>query len=326
MPADALHAALAALAVEDLEGVLEEAREGARARARELIEDILVEQLLEAAARSGAAQEAPPMVASDGHVLWAYCVLSAADAPALPDIRGIARGSVVECVIDGDLAVLVSEVPLADYDDERLRDHLNDIDWVERTARAHEDVLDQALAVCTIVPLRLCTLFRDRDAVRRLLRDERASLGAGLRTLAGRAEWGLKLFVNSRRLQESLAAAAADDAESDGLSYINRKQRERETRAAADEAISEYAATAHERLAAVAEAARVNPTQRPEAHGHAGEMVLNGAYLVKRDREPQLMRVVEELRSEWEGAGLDLEVTGPWPGYNFVAGTEPVTP
>jgi hypothetical protein len=217
-------------------------------------------------------------------------------------------------------------VPLADYDDERLRDHLNDIDWVERTARAHEDVLDQALAVCTIVPLRLCTLFRDRDAVRRLLRDERASLGAGLRTLAGRAEWGLKLFVNSRRLQESLAAAAADDAESDGLSYINRKQRERETRAAADEAISEYAATAHERLAAVAEAARVNPTQRPEAHGHAGEMVLNGAYLVKRDREPQLMRVVEELRSEWEGAGLDLEVTGPWPGYNFVAGTEPVTP
>jgi gas vesicle protein GvpL/GvpF len=325
MPDDALRAALAKVAVEDLEDVLEEAREGARARAREMIEDILVEQLLEAAARSPAEEEpaAPP---PDGHVLWAYCVLSAADAPALPDIRGIERGSVVECIVEGDLAVLVSEVPIADYDDERLREHLNDIDWVERTARAHEDVLEQALAVCTIVPLRLCTLFHDRDGVRRLLRDDRASLNAGLRTLAGRAEWGLKLFVNSRRLQESLAATAADDAESAGLSYINRKQRERETRAAADEAISEYAATAHERLAAVADAARVNPTQRPEAHGHEGEMVLNGAYLVKREREPQLMRVVEELRSEWEGAGLDLELTGPWPGYNFVAGTEPVTP
>lgn len=325
MSSDALHAALAQIAVEDLEGVLEEAREGARDRARELIEDILVEQLLEAATRVRAEKEpaAPP---PGGHVLWAYCVLSAADASALPDIRGIEGGSVVECVIDDDLAVLVSEVPAADYDDERLREHLNDIDWVERTARAHEDVLEQALAVCTIVPLRLCTLFHDRDGVRELLRDERAGLDAGLRTLAGRAEWGVKLFVNSRRLQESLAAAAADDAEGDGLSYINRKQRERETRAAADEAISEYAATAHERLAAVADAARVNPAQRPEAHGHEGEMVLNGAYLVKREREPQLMRVVEELRSEWEAAGLDLELTGPWPGYNFVAGTEPVTP
>jgi gas vesicle protein GvpL/GvpF len=325
MPDDALHAALAKIAVEDLEGVLEEAREGARARARELIEDILVQQLLDAATRFRDAQEAP-VAAPDGQVLWAYCVISAADVPALPDIRGVERGSLVECVVDGNLAALVSEVPLADYDDEHLREHLNDIDWVERTARAHEDVLEQALEVCTIVPLRLCTLFRDRDGVRRLLRDERASLGAGLRGLAGRAEWGLKLFVNSRRLQESLAASAADDAESAGLSYINRKQRERETRAAADEAISEYAVTAHERLAAVAEAARVNPPQRADAHGHEGEMVLNGAYLVKREREPQLMRVVEELRSEWEGVGLDLELTGPWPGYNFVAGTEPVTP
>ena len=49
----ALRTALRRLAAEDLDGVLEEARAGARVEARRILEDHLVEELLrEAAARS----------------------------------------------------------------------------------------------------------------------------------------------------------------------------------------------------------------------------------------------------------------------------------
>jgi hypothetical protein len=311
-----LRKALASLAAEDAAQVIEEARAGARVRARELIEDVLVEEIVAAAA--GDQRTAP----EEGTALWAYCVLTPDDARSTPRIEGIERGSVVECVEDAELAALVSEVPLADYGDERLREHLNDIDWVEQTARAHEAVLDEALTHATIVPLRLCTLFRDRDGVRAMLRAQRESLIAGLKTLDGRAEWGLKLFIDPERLQP----AESEDAESDGLGYLNRKQRERDAREAAGENASRYAAEAHERLAGLADAARANPVQRPEAHGHSGDMVLNGVYLVRLEREAELMRLVEDLRGQWAADGIDMELTGPWPGYNFAAGAEPVTP
>jgi Gas vesicle synthesis protein GvpL/GvpF len=328
-----LRRALAALAAEDVEAILEEARAGAWARARELIEDALVAEILAAAAAEGMprpplASEAPRISADpgprDGSVLWAYCVLAAGDAGSLPTIvEGIEPGSAVEAVADGDLAVLVSEAPLSDYGDDRLREHLNDIDWVERTARAHEAVLDRALSACTIVPLRLCTLFRDRDGVRAMLRQERKTLLAGLETLAGRAEWGLKLFLDPSRLE---ASESEHDDEPDGAAYLARKQRERDARSAARDSASRYAADAHDRLAGVADAARANPVQRPEAHGHAGEMLLNGVYLVRLEREAELMRLVEELRDEWAADGVELELTGPWPGYNFASGAETVTP
>src|SRR5213079_1344645 len=140
----------------------------------------------------------------------------------------------------GDLAALVSRVPLADYDDEQLREHLNDIEWVERTARAHEVVLEQALEDCTIVPLRLCTLFRGLERVRDFLRDEHDGLTAGLAALTGRAEWGLKLFVDEERLRDSLTGPDATATEA-GAGYLDRKQRERDERQARADLIAYFA-------------------------------------------------------------------------------------
>jgi hypothetical protein len=55
-------------------------------------------------------------------------------------------------------------------------------------------------------------------------------------------------------------------------------------------------------------------------------MVLNGVYLVRLEREAELMRVVEEMRAAWAADGVELDLTGPWPGYNFATRAEAVTP
>ena len=47
-------------------------------------------------------------------------------------------------------------------------------------------------------------------------------------------------------------------------------------------------------------------------------MILNGVYLVDREREDELRAALEELRSGHGDRGLVLELTGPWPAYNFV--------
>ena len=136
--------------------------------------------------------------AGDG--LWAYCVTHDGETAAA-GVAGV-DGGVVEQVKARGLAALVSRVRLAEFGAGPLRENLNDLDWLERVARAHEAVLDRALADSTIVPLRLCTIYESEDSVREMLEREHDSLGRALDTLAGRQEWGVKLLAQEERLAE----------------------------------------------------------------------------------------------------------------------------
>jgi hypothetical protein len=82
------------------------------------------------------------------------------------------------------------------------------------------------------------------------------------------------------------------------------------------------AAETHERLSDHATAARVLPPQNPELSRRSGEMVLNGAYLVDRASYDVFTAVARELSGQRRELGLDLEISGPWAPYNFVAGPE----
>ena len=61
--------------------------------------------------------------------------------------------------------------------------------------------------------------------------------------------------------------------------------------------------------------------QRPAASGHPGEMILNGVYLVEADALEAFRTEVAELSEAFAPSGIELEMTGPWPAYNFVPGT-----
>lgn len=339
---EALRVTLARLAQAEIPQILAEARSLARVRARQVIEDALVEELLRAAGSRSATAAAPPEVPSAESVSgpgphpesaecawWAYCILAATERDAVPKgAPGVAPGSEVEAIQEGQLVALVSPVPLAEYSDDRLREQLNDIAWVERIARAHEQVLEQTLEHATILPLRLCTLYRDHEGVRRMLREQEPMLRETLSGLEGRREWGAKVFVDQDRLAEALAAAPGHQApaQSSGAEYMARLGREREASERVHELGDAVVDEIHARLEAVADDSRANPLQRRELHGRPEQMLLNGAYLVSRTREQELRRLAEALRERWSASGFDLELTGPWPPYNFVSPSALLTP
>ena len=151
-------------------------------------------------------------------LLWAYCVLRAGD-PAPAGVPAVEPAAAVEAVEAEGLVALVSRVPDAQFSAEPLRENLNDLRWLERVARAHEAVLDQALAEASIVPLRLCTLYESPERVR--------------------------------------------------------------------------------------------------------EMLLNAAYLVEAQRVADLRERAAELAERHAAVGARIELTGPWPPYNFVPDGEP---
>jgi hypothetical protein len=251
--------------------------------------------------------------------VYVYGVVPA--SAELPEgLRGIDPISRPRLLRHGDLAAVVSKVSLSEFEEERLREHLSDMAWVEATARAHELVLEMVGEVTTLIPMRMCSVYRTEGGVSEMLARESTPLSEALEHLRGKAEWGLKVFAEPQPPPGTGTAEAGEQAES-GTDYMRQRQSERDARFTVDERLNEACTAIHDELSAVAVDSLTAPLQRPEVSGHDGQMLLNGVYLVQSAEQPEFLNLVETLRAEYESLGLYLEPTGPWPAYNFVPGT-----
>ena len=276
-----------------------------------------------AAHADGAATAAT--AATDG--VYVHCVVGRDHPPVPEDLEGIEPGARVSSVQQGRLVAIVSPVPLSDYDEHALRANLNELSWLERVARAHERVQRRIARDGTPIPMRLCTIYRDREGVREMLEREQGALSAALAPLAGRTEWGIPMFAApvapaGRPAADSPtpAGAGSDNGEGRGASYLHARMADRDERDRRRHRLDEVCLELHERLTAAAVDAVLSAPQRPEASGHRWPMILNGAYLIADDRAGEFDAAVQDVVVRATEAGLDVRRTGPWPPYNFVPG------
>lgn len=334
-----LRAAIDELAALDAADLLAEARIEARARVRATLTDALAASMLErlhdqlpapvddpppspppSPPRREPRRSAPARrreSRSEEPAWYVYGVVGA-DAEFTDTLPGVDPARPVTILREDALAAVTSQVPLKEFDEARLREHLADMAWVEATARAHENVLDRVCAEATLIPMRMCTVYRTEGGVREMLHRESDALLDALDHLRGKAEWGAKAFLS---LDGDGPDAEADAGASSGAAYMERKRTTRERRQRALEMAEDAVAVIHDRLSVAAADAQTIPLQRPEASGHSGEMILNGVYLVAGESLQQFHEEVRALQAEFASHGIELVCTGPWPAYNFVPGT-----
>jgi hypothetical protein len=175
-------------------------------------------------------------------------------------------------------------------------------------------VVDAVASHATVLPLRLATVYRDRERVREVLRERDAEFRAALERLDGRAEWGVKVYAEP---EADAPATAADEepAAAGGRAYLQRRLRERHRREDGLRRAGELARRIDEALRTLADDARHHRAQDPKLSGARGQMVLNAAYLVPRAREHAFTARVRELAARETAARVEL--TGPWAPYSF---------
>jgi hypothetical protein len=252
---------------------------------------------------------------------WVYGVVAADAEPH----RAPGLGAGVESVRSGPIAALVDRVDLSEFGEGPAKANLEDPGWLERNARAHETVLEEALAAGGVVPFRFLTVYSDEAELQRFLAEHADGLAAVLDRVRGTVEVGVKAFVDRAGLDRAVAARSPAVAELDariadsatGRAYLLERRREQLARDEAGRLLASFAASAHDRLSAASLDATVNAVQPPELSGRSEQMILNGAYLV-RAGEDTLARALESLQLEAADLGIALEPTGPWPPYNFV--------
>jgi len=343
-----LQAAVEALAAEMAPAVIADARAEAEAKARSILSRELTRALLtesegvlgapparSVAPPARALAPTPEEPASKREVtpppaaprepselaLYLYGVVRA-DVRITGTLAGVDSRYEVFLLEGNELAAIVSSVPLEEFGEEQLRENLNDVAWLEEKARAHESVLETMLGSTTVVPMRLCTIFHDEAHVREMMGREGAVLLEALERLEGKSEWGVKAFADPGALEQAAAERAGEQAGggalSPGAAYMDRRRKEARAREEAEEIADGWAQEIHERLTRGAAEALLNPLQRREVSGHEGDMLLNGVYLVEDEWVEQLRQLADELDDEYRERGVSVQLTGPWPAYNFV--------
>ena len=254
--------------------------------------------------------------------MYLYAVLPRAVSVA---VHGI-DDRPVRWVVDEDLAAAVSQVPATDFDEAPLNERIHDLRWLEPRAVAHQAVNAHLHEHSpAMLPVAFGAVFRSDDRVHELLRDEGPALRERLAAVAGRSEWVLSVH---RRQDAALASVEASpalralqaevEAASPGRAHLLRRRLAEVRQQELGRVKAEIEGRLSAALADLADAVYPEPlpaqaTERP---------LWRASLLVARTREAELVRVLDELRSELEPRGYSLLLTGPWPPYRF-GGLEP---
>jgi Gas vesicle synthesis protein GvpL/GvpF len=250
-------------------------------------------------------------VSSDGAtVLHAYGVVPASTRVELP-ASGI-DGARVEVAEASGLAALVSRLDGARYGEEVWREHAEDPDWLAAFATQHQGVLGSVAISCDVLPFRIPGMYDDEARLLGVLEAEQDLLRRGLEAVGGHVEWGVQIFLTDLPDQEP-----AEQPRS-GRDYLRRRSEQAGSRERAAEERRTRVLDAYGTIADASTHSVANPPQDPALSKRSEPMLLNSAHLVPRGRKEPFFAVLAEVQDELREEGLVVEVSGPWPAYNFV--------
>jgi len=259
---------------------------------------------------------------------YIYCIAESAAAEQLPVDSlpaAIEEDAKLEWVTTNTLAALASLVPRATYSEETLADNLTDATWTAIRAMRHETVVEFVAKRASVIPLRFGTIYLDRSGIEQMLTGKHRELVGIIEHLRGREEWGVNVYSDRAVLLSSITSVSpvlrdlverAQQAPP-GQSYLMQKKIEALKIDEARVAVNRIVDQVEDTLKAQTDEARRLRILKVETTEH-GELKAKFAFLVQRSAFEKFRDAAEQLAREHQSAGIRLELTGPWPVYNFV--------
>jgi hypothetical protein len=250
-----------------------------------------------------AAPAAAPRIGTERRT-YVYCVIHGEGPRSFGAIGVGVQPAEVYTVEFRDIAAVVSDTPVELYEPTR------------QNVLAHERVNETVMRDRTIIPMSFGTVFETRDDVHQLLQSAYGAFTDVLAKLDDKLEYGLTVHWDRERVVEEIERREpavqrlkAEISSREGSTYFARMQYGRLVDAALQSRSEQYVRDIVDALRPLAVASRTNRTI-------GDKMLLNAAFLVRRDSEPELDAAVKAIGASYEH--LSFKYTGPWPPYNFV--------
>ena len=247
------------------------------------------------------------------------------------DIKGIDDVRKVFFAPYNDIAAVVSEVSLEEFDSEEIqRKAKEDLQWIKDKASRHDEVIKAAIKIngdsLAIIPMKFGTIFKTKEGLSGSLRKNYLKFRKFLEVLEGKEEWPMKVYLKARLLENEVKKTSAVIKEKSkelcslpaGRTYFLEKEIDELAATEARKSISGYISVFLEKIKPLAEEVKENKILEKEITQKREPMIFNGAFLVKKEKVDEFQKEIQKLRAEYEKIGFTFESSGPWSPYNFV--------
>ena len=249
-----------------------------------------------------------------------------------PAILGIDKKHNVYPVEGRDICVMVSQIDVDQFQfqvkkvfSELTKNAGAAYSGTEEMLQAHENVVASLMKGATIVPFTFGTILKDEQAASKMLQDDEEKFKKLLSKFAGREEWGLKAYADHQQFIQYIAQTEPEfknleekrEKLSRGAAYLLGRKMEEELKNNAVARLAKITTAIFQELGKDAYEAKLNRTLPQKLTGKKREMALNTVYLVEREKVACFCQQGKRLLEKYEPIGLDLEISGPWPPYNF---------
>lgn len=241
----------------------------------------------------------------NGRYVYAVIPASAVDSLKL-ETSGI-DGAEVYPVVAGEVAALVS-----DADEDALRPD-------RKHLATHTEVLREVMNQTSMLPVAFGIVAGDERALRNLLAEHEADFSEELRNVTDQVELGLRGRLKVPNLFEYFVEAFPELRTMRDNLFQQGAEPSREQKIELGKSFAELLDRFRDEIVT-----SVRGSLEPVATGlrfldpRTDDEVLNMAVLVPRDRVGEITRELEVLAPKLDQR-LQLDLTGPWPPYNFVS-------
>lgn len=238
---------------------------------------------------------------------YVYCVIGSGGRENLGNGLG---GSTVYTIPYRDISAVVSDTPMVEYEPNEVNVLL------------HEKVVENVMCEHTVLPLGFGNVFINEDRVRWLLARFYSTFKIYIKRLENKVEVGVKVFCDIETTKQEVERTSEEVKRLKGEiasrpygkdHFLNEKLKiimEREALKVTSERAYKYGVEIYEALKRCAE--DTNLMKRIGV-----DMILNGAFLIRKDKIIDFERELDTAKKEYEGKGLRFQYSGPWPPYNF---------
>jgi hypothetical protein len=259
-------------------------------------------------------------------LVYAYGIVRGRNADGHPNLAALAGidGAPLRLYPAADIAAVISILNIPGGAS-ALATALEDPERAKSMILDHYRVLQFAIEDCTVLPLRFGAVFTGETALAAALEKHRDGFLKALARMNGAREWGVKIFCDRKRFEESLraetpalrAAETGLAAVGQGRAFFAQRQLARRLDEETRRAIAVCVDEVRKRLAGVVRAETALKIQPSSVHGRTDDMVWNGAMLVAKSGENAFFEAFDALRREKAGRGFSFEAGGPWPAFSF---------
>lgn len=251
--------------------------------------------------------------------IYLYGLLKSSKPVALKKgVRGLSGTTKLRALDAGDgWSAVVADAPLALYDAAAIDARLRDLDWVSERAGEHDAVLEHAMELGTLIPLKLFTLFSNEERALAHVKKSKRSLDRVALRIAGCEEWSLRIMLDEKRAR-ARAEAPVPKKKVSGTAFLERKKAIEDTRKKTG---IRGAAEAEELFSALSKLAKKAVRRPPPNRDMAAKVFLDAVFLVPVKSVKKLQAAVGKVAPELVEEGFDITLSGPWPAYSFIGAT-----